>query len=179
MSRIGKQPILLPEGVSCKIEDGLVVIKGQKGELKQKIKDPRVSVKLVDGKILVERLSEAKQVKALHGLYRALINNMVIGTTKGFEKELVLHGVGWKTSMEGTTLKLLVGYSHPVFFSPPAGITISTEKEKIKVSGIDKELVGEVAAKIRRVRPVEPYKGKGIRYSNEYVRRKVGKTGVK
>ncbi len=178
MSRIGRLPVLIENGVSCKIEDGFFKAKGPKGELERMI-HPKITVKIEDRKIIVSRGSEDKFTKALHGLTRALINNMVIGVTKGFEKELLLSGVGWKVAMKEKDLILNVGYSHPIVFPSPEGITIQTEKEKIKVSGIDKELVGETAARIRKVRCVEPYKGKGIRYSDEIVRRKVGKQGAK
>lgn len=178
MSRIGRLPILLKKDISCKIEDGTITIQGPKGTLKKSI-HPKIIVRIEDGKILVERKDEERATKALHGLTRALINNMVIGVTDGFSKELLISGIGWKVGMKGNDLILNVGYSHPVTFSPPDGITLQTEKEKIKVSGIDKELVGEVASRIRRIRPVEPYKGKGIRYIDEIVRRKAGKQGVK
>lgn len=178
MSRIGRLPILLKSGISCKIEDGILSIQGPKGMLKRAI-HPKIIVKIEDSKISVERKDEERSTKALHGLTRALINNMVIGVTEGFEKELILSGVGWKAEMKENNLVLNVGYSHPVIFPCPPGITIQTEKEKIKVSGIDKELVGETAARIRRIRPAEPYKGKGIRYIDEIIRRKAGKQGVK
>lgn len=171
-------PVLIEGGVSCSITDGLFKIRGPKGTLEMSI-HPKIMVEIKDGKIFVQRKDEERSVRALHGLTRSLINNMVIGVTKGFEKELLLSGVGWKVGMKERDLILNVGYSHPVVFSPPEGITIQTEKEKIKVFGIDKELVGEIAARIRRIRAVEPYKGKGIRYADEIVRRKAGKQGAK
>lgn len=178
MSRIGKLPISLEGSVTCSIENGLLKVKGPKGILEMPI-HPKVMVEIEDGKILVQRRDEERATRALHGLTRSLINNMVIGVTKGFEKELLLSGVGWKVGMKEKDLVLNVGYSHPIIFSPPEGITIQTEKEKIKISGIDKGLVSETAARIRRIRAVEPYKGKGIRYVDEIVRRKAGKQGAK
>ncbi|MEW6679664.1 MAG: 50S ribosomal protein L6 [bacterium] len=176
MSRIGRLPVEIEEGVSCKIEDGSLKVKGPKGELERKIPG-RIGVRIEGKKIIVSREDEERATKSLHGLTRTLINNMITGVTKGFEKEMLLSGVGWKVGMKDKDLILNVGYSHPVVFSPPKGITIQTDKEKIRVSGIDKELVGEISARIRRIRPVEPYKGKGIRYADEVVRRKAGKTG--
>jgi len=178
MSRIGRLPILIEKGVSCKIENGFFSVKGPKGELERGI--PKgISIKIEGEKLYVERGSDDRSIRALHGLTRSLINNMIIGVVKGFEKELLLSGVGWKVGMKDKDLVLNVGYSHPVVFTPPEGITIETSKERIRVFGIDKELVGETAARIRRIRPVEPYKGKGIRYIDEIVRRKAGKQGVK
>jgi large subunit ribosomal protein L6 len=180
MSRVGKKPIKLPEGVKVDIKDRNILVESQKGSLSLAIPE-NITVKTNDNDrlIIVERSSNKHKIKALHGTIRQLINNMVIGVTKGFEKELICEGLGYKLSMEGKSLKLEVGYSHPVIFTPPDGINIELkEKNIIVVKGIDKYLVGETAAKIRRIRPVEPYKLKGIRYKDEYIKRKAGKSGT-
>ena len=178
MSRIGKAPIDLPAGVEVKYDDNTVVVKGPKGSLSQVI-DPRLGVSIDDGVLTVSRDSEDREVRALHGLSRALIANMVLGVSAGYSKELQAVGVGYRGALKGKTLELQVGYSHPVAIEAPEGITFEVpEPTKLIVSGIDKQLVGQVAANIRAVRPPEPYKGKGIRYADEYVRRKAGKAGV-
>jgi large subunit ribosomal protein L6 len=178
MSRIGKAPIELPSGVELTNEGNVVVVKGPKGSLKQEI-DPRVSLSIEDGVVTVARDNDEREVRALHGLYRALIANMVIGVSAGYSKELQAVGVGYRGALKGSTLELQVGYSHPVAIEAPEGITFEVpEPTKFIVSGIDKQLVGQVAANIRAVRPPEPYKGKGIRYVDEYVRRKAGKAGA-
>lgn len=178
MSRIGKAPIELPSGVELTTEGNVVVVKGPKGSLRQEI-DPRVSLSIDDGVVSVVRDNDDREVRALHGLYRALIANMVIGVSTGYSKELQAVGVGYRGSLKGNTLELQVGYSHPVSIEAPEGITFEVpEPTKFIVSGIDKQLVGQVAANIRAVRPPEPYKGKGIRYADEYVRRKAGKAGA-
>jgi large subunit ribosomal protein L6 len=178
MSRIGIAPIDLSEGVEVKYADNTVVVKGPKGSLSQVI-DPRIGVSVDDGVVTVSRDSEDREVRALHGLSRALIANMVIGVSAGYSKELQAVGVGYRGALKGKTLELQVGYSHPVAIEAPEGITFEVpEPTKFIVSGIDKQLVGQVAANIRAVRPPEPYKGKGIRYADEYVRRKAGKAGV-
>ena len=178
MSRIGKAPIDLPAGVEVKYDDNTVVVKGPKGSLSQVI-DPRLGVSIEDGVVTVSRDSEDREVRALHGLSRALIANMVLGVSAGYSKELQAVGVGYRGALKGKTLELQVGYSHPVAIEAPEGITFEVpEPTKFIVSGIDKQLVGQVAANIRAVRPPEPYKGKGIRYADEYVRRKAGKAGV-
>ena len=178
MSRIGKAPIDLPAGVAVKYDDNTVVVKGPKGSLSQVI-DPRIGVSIDDGVVTVSRNSEDREVRALHGLSRALIANMVLGVSAGYSKELQAVGVGYRGALKGKTLELQVGYSHPVAIEAPEGITFEVpEPTKFIVSGIDKQLVGQVAANIRAVRPPEPYKGKGIRYADEYVRRKAGKAGV-
>ncbi|HEX4205364.1 MAG TPA: 50S ribosomal protein L6 [Ktedonobacteraceae bacterium] len=184
MSRIGRAPIAVPEKVQVNWnENNLVTVKGPKGELSYKV-DPALSLKLEDGQILVSRPSESKEHKAKHGLYRSLINNMVVGVTTGYTKQLEIHGVGYRAVKSGQNLVITVGYSHPVEVQPPKGITVAvdgvdaaTKATKISVSGIDKQLVGEVAASIRRIRKPEPYKGKGIRYAGEKIRRKAGKSG--
>ena len=178
MSRIGKSPIDLPSGVEVKVADGVVTVKGPKGSLTQEIQ-PSMSVGIEDGTVTVSRDSEERHVRALHGLTRSLINNMVIGVTDGYSKELTAVGVGYRASLKGRNLELLVGFSHPVSIDAPDGISFDVpEPTKIIVSGIDKQMVGQVAANIRAVRPPEPYKGKGIRYADEHVRRKAGKAGV-
>jgi len=178
MSRIGNSPISLPAGVEVKVNGDTVAVKGPKGSLTQAISST-ISVAVDDGILTVARENDERENRALHGLTRALINNMVIGVTDGYTKELTAVGVGYRAALKGKTLELLVGFSHPVSIDAPEGITFEVpEPTKIIVSGIDKQKVGQVAANIRAVRPPEPYKGKGIRYSDEYVRRKAGKAGV-
>ena len=178
MSRIGKLPVTLPNGVEINVGQGEVRVKGPKGELTQHILSNVVDVKVEDGKVVVERKGEAKPHRSAHGLTRTLINNMVEGVSKGFRKSLEIQGVGYRASKAGENLNLSLGYSHPVVFTPPQGITLSVEgTNKIHVDGIDKQQVGQVAAKIRALREPEPYKGKGIRYVGEVVRKKLGKAG--
>jgi large subunit ribosomal protein L6 len=179
MSRIGKLPVKIPQGVEVKIEGNTVAVKGPKGSLSREIhKDMKINSE--NDTIIVERPSDNKQHKALHGLTRTLLYNMVHGVVNGYEKRLSLEGVGYRAVKQGNKLVLTVGYSHPVEIDPPAGIEFEVPAaNKIVVKGIDKELVGLVAANIRAVREPEPYKGKGIRYENEVVRRKEGKTGAK
>lgn len=174
MSRIGKLPIKLPEGVSVKIENRRILIKGVKGEL-EKILPKEIDVEIKDSVINLTVKSKSKSVKALHGTYRALIFNMVKGVNEGWKKELEIVGTGYRALVEGRDLVLTVGYSHPVTIQAPEGISFKVEKMIITVEGIDKELVGLISAKIRAVRPPEPYKGKGIKYLNEEIRRKAGK----
>ncbi len=175
MSRIGKQPIELPSGVNVAISPGRVQVNGPLGELSQNV-PPRMLVEQDDGTLVVKRPTERGDDRALHGLTRSLIANMVEGVTKGFEKRLELQGVGYRASLRGTDLELNVGFSHPVVVKPPQGISFEVpEATSVLVKGIDKQQVGEIAAEVRKVRPPEPYKGKGIRYEGEYVRRKVGK----
>ena len=180
MSRIGKMPIAIPAGVTVEIaENNQVTVKGPKGELSRQM-PAEMTIKQEDGHVIVERPNDLKRNKAFHGLTRALINNMVIGVTEGFKKTLIINGVGYRAAMQGTTLNLTLGYSHPVNYPTPEGLTIEVpEQTKIVVSGINKELVGQCAAEIRSFRAPEPYKGKGIKYEDEYIRRKVGKTGAK
>ena len=178
MSRIGKMPVVIPSGVTVDIEEGLVRVKGPRGELTQTLR-PEVSLALEDGELTVTRESDAKPHRALHGLTRARVANMVRGVTEGFQKSLELQGVGYRAEKRGNTLVLTVGYSHPVEYPEPDGVSISTPAPTvIVVEGADKQRVGQAAAEIRQVRPPEPYKGKGIRYQGEHVRRKAGKTGV-
>ncbi len=177
MSRIGKRPIPIPAGVDVHIADGLVRVSGPKGQLELQV-HPQMIIERVDGVVQVRRPSDERFFKQLHGLYRTLIANLVQGVTQGFRKDLEIHGVGYRAALEGKTLVLNVGYSHPVRIDPPPGISFIVESPtRVSVVGIDKQLVGEVAAQIRRVRPPEPYQGKGIRYAGEVIRRKAGKTG--
>lgn len=177
MSRIGSQPVTLPDGVDVKVDGSTVTVKGSKGELNRLFHE-RMGFDVEDGVITVTRPDDTRESRALHGLSRALLNNMVLGVSDGFSKELEIQGVGYRVTLKGRDLELAVGYSHSVMVPAPEGITFEVpEQTKIIVSGIDKELVGQVAADIRKVRPPEPYKGKGIRYVGEYVRRKAGKAG--
>lgn len=178
MSRIGVKPIPVPGTVTIDVGTGNAVsVKGPKGQLQQKL-SPRVEIVREDGLVRVVRSSENREVKALHGLTRSLLNNMVVGVTDGYTKTLEIQGVGYRAQMQGKNLVLNVGYSHPVNLVPADGITFAVEgNNRVLVSGIDKQVVGEEAARIRGVRPPEPYKGKGIRYAGEFVRRKAGKAG--
>jgi large subunit ribosomal protein L6 len=178
MSRIGKLPVTVPQGVTVTINKNAVVVKGPKGELRQDF-PPEIEIKEEDGKIVATRSSDHRLHRAKHGLVRSLINNMVVGVSSGFKRDLYIEGVGYKAEVQGQKLQLNLGYSHPVIFEPPQGISFSVDKtgRELAVAGSDKELVGEIAARIRRVRPPEPYKGKGVRYKNEKVRRKAGKAG--
>ena len=179
MSRIGKQPIPVPEKVEVRVAGSRVTVKGPKGTLEQDFV-PHITVEVSDGMVIVSRPTDKPKDRALHGLTRALINNMVVGVTEGFERVLEIQGVGYRASLQGKNLHLALGFSHPVTVEPPAGIEFTLDgTTTIKVSGIDKQLVGQVAAQVRAWRKPEPYKGKGIRYQGEYVRRKVGKAGVK
>ena len=178
MSRVGKLPIPMPDGVSVEISSDHLVVKGKKGELTTPVPEG-ISFELEDGKLVATRASEAKQTRAYHGLARALAANAVAGVTEGFTRELHIQGVGYRAAMQGKTLNMSLGFSHPVEFPVPEGVAISTpDQTKILIEGIDKQLVGETAAQIRRIRPPDAYKGKGIRYSDETVRTKVGKSGV-
>lgn len=177
MSRIGKLPIDIPEKVDVKINDNNVTVKGPKGELTKDF-SPRISISVEDNKIIVDRPSDEKQDRSLHGLTRSMITSMIEGVTEGFEKKLEMVGVGYNAKVKGKDLELEVGYSHPVTIKATENIEFSVEKNtNITVKGIDKQQVGEMAAKIRAVRKPEPYKGKGIKYADEHIRRKVGKTG--
>jgi large subunit ribosomal protein L6 len=178
LSRVGKNPILVPSGVKVKIDNNEITVSGPKGELKREV-HPSLKVETSENRILVLRFSNSKFHKSLHGLSRALIANMVEGVIHGFKKALEIQGIGYKAELIGKKLNLSLGLSHPILFSPPEGIKIDLESpSKIVVSGMDKELVGLVAAKIRSFRPPEPYKGKGIRYEGEVVRKKAGKTAT-
>ena len=178
MSRIGKLPVAVPSGVNVTLADGEVAVKGPKGELRQHILSQVVDVKLEEGKVVVARKGDAKPHRSAHGLTRTLISNMVEGVSKGFRKSLEIQGVGYRATKAGEKLNLSIGYSHPIVFEAPKGISLSVEgTNKIHVDGIDKQQVGQVAAQIRELRPPEPYKGKGIRYAGEVVRKKLGKAG--
>lgn len=178
MSRIGKQPIEIPAKVEVSVKGSTVTVKGPKGTLERTVTD-RVTVKVEDDQVVVERVDDERASRAQHGLFRALIANMVVGVSDGYSKELAIQGVGYRAAMKGSNLELQVGFSHSVVMETPDGVSIEVpEPTKITVTGIDKELVGQTAANIRKVKPPEPYKGKGIRYVGEYVRRKAGKAGV-
>jgi large subunit ribosomal protein L6 len=177
MSRIGNKPVDVPQGVDVRIDGSVVTVKGSKGELARTFHE-RIAFDLEDGAVNVTRPDDGRESRALHGLSRALLANMVAGVSDGFRKELEIHGVGYRATLKGSDIELLVGFSHPVIVEAPDGITFEVpEPTRIAVSGIDKEQVGQIAANIRKVRPPEPYKGKGIRYVGEYVRRKAGKAG--
>jgi large subunit ribosomal protein L6 len=179
MSRIGKKPIPIPDKVTVTIDGRTITVKGSKGELQRTLPEG-VTLKQEDGQILVERINESRMARERHGLCRTLVANMVEGVSQGYERKLEIQGVGYRAAVQGANLNLNMGYSHPVLIEPPAGIAFVVEgNTNVTVSGIDKELVGNTAAKVRAVRPPEPYKGKGIRYQGEKVRRKVGKTGGK
>ena len=183
MSRIGKAPISLPSGVTLTVDKSAVTVKGPKGELVQEI-HPDITCKVEDGTVTLERPTEQKRHKAMHGLYRSLVNNAVVGVSEGFKKELELVGVGYKASNQGNVLELNLGYSHSIFFAVPEDVSVVTEtakgqNPKITLESTDKQLIGQVAAKIKSLRKVEPYKGKGIRFVGEIVRRKAGKTAGK
>lgn len=178
MSRIGKRPIPIPEGVKVITEDDVITVEGQKGILQRKI-HPGIKVSVEDGKIFVSRSSDQRQLKALHGLTRTLLANMVQGVTEGFKKTLEIVGVGYRAEVKGNILNLTLGYSHPVSFEVPHGVSVHVERQTlITVEGIDKYQVGQVAAKIRDFRKPDSYKGKGIRYTDEKLRRKVGKAST-
>ena len=179
MSRIGNSPITVPAGVEVKIDGQLVEVKGPKGSLSHTVAEPITVEKGEDGQLLVKRPDDARQSKALHGLSRTLVNNLIVGVTDGYEKKLEIVGVGYRAIAKGPSdLELALGFSHPVNIKAPEGITFNVESAtKFSVIGIDKQLVGEVAANIRKLRKPEPYKGKGIRYAGEHVRRKAGKAG--
>ncbi len=179
MSRIGKMPIAIPAGVTVEIaENNKVTVKGPKGTL-ERVLVPEMEIKQEGAEITVSRPNDLKRMKSLHGLTRTLINNMIIGVTNGYEKTLEINGVGYRAAKQGKTLTLTLGYSHPVVMEDPEGITTEVKDNQIIVSGISKEAVGQYAAVIRDKKKPEPYKGKGIKYSNEVIRRKVGKTGKK
>lgn len=177
MSRIGKMPIPLPSGVDVAVDGRRVTVKGPKGTLTRDFHE-RVRVEVTDGTVVVHRADDSREAKSLHGLSRALLANMVAGVSQGFRKDLEIMGVGYRAALKGNDLELQLGFSHPVVYRAPEGIDFEVpEPTKVVVSGIDKELVGQVAADIRKIRPPEPYKGKGVRYSGERIRRKAGKAG--
>lgn len=176
MSRIGKQPVEIPSGVEVKLSEQAVEVKGPKGQLSTPT-HPLVGYEMEDGKVVLTRKDESRKARAQHGLRRALLANCVHGVNKGYEKTLEVIGVGYKVQVQGQNVVLNVGFSHPVDFPLPKGIEAKVEGSKLTIMGVDKEAVGEVAAKIRRVRPPEPYKGKGIKYLDEQIKRKAGKSG--
>lgn len=184
MSRIGNKPINLIEGVTVEVDgSNLVTVKGPKGELSQQV-DPDLKLSIEDGVVSVSRPTEQKRHKAMHGLYRSLIANMVEGVTNGYKKELELVGVGFKATAQGKLLELNLGHSHSIFFQVPDELSVAAETQKgknpiVTLEGIDKQLIGQVAAKIRSLRKIEPYKGKGVRFVGEHIRRKAGKTAAK
>ena len=175
MSRIGKNPIVIPEGVKIELNDDLIKVSGAKGLQSWSI-HANIKVKLTDDTILIDRIDNSSLSRSLHGTTRQIIYNMVIGVSVGFEKELEIVGVGYQASLEGNRLRLQIGYSHDIYFDLPEGINVTADRTIIKISGVDKQLVGSVASKIRSFRKPEPYKGKGIRFKDEYIRIKQGKT---
>ncbi len=179
MSRIGKLPIEVPKGVKVEVKGNTVVVQGPKGTLQQDFL-PQVSFAIDEKEVKVSRKDDTKQSKALHGLYRNLVNNMVIGVSQGFQKTLIINGVGYRAEIVGKSLLMNLGFSNPVEYPIPEGLSITCEgNNKVIVSGIDKQRVGQVSSEIRSIRPPEPYKGKGIKYETETIRRKIGKSGVK
>ncbi|MCY1152005.1 MAG: 50S ribosomal protein L6 [Sphaerochaetaceae bacterium] len=177
MSRIGKMPVALPAGVKVTVKDGILSVEGPKGKLTQEVRK-EVSFDVQKEQIVVTRKDESKASRSFHGLYRQLLNNMIVGVTKGYTKNLIVNGVGYRAEVKGNLLVLNLGYSNIIEFVIPEGITITVEgQNKIAVSAIDKQLVGQTAAEIRSLRKPEPYKGKGVRYEDEVIRRKVGKSG--
>jgi large subunit ribosomal protein L6 len=178
MSRIGKLPISVPSGVDVSIDGRTVTVKGPKGTLSHTVIEPITVERDDDGVIQLKRPDDERRSKAMHGLSRTLVNNLVVGVTAGYEKKLEIHGVGYRVALKGSTLEFALGFSHPVAIPAPEGITFTVETPtRFSVSGIDKQLVGETAANIRKLRKPDPYKGKGVRYAGEVIRRKVGKTG--
>lgn len=179
MSKVGKLPVAIPAGVTVTVANNVVTVKGPKGELKQDFSSD-VKVEVKDNEVVVSLENTTKQANAFHGLYRNLINNMVVGVTTGFTKTLVITGVGYRAEIQGKILMLNLGFSNDIFVTIPEGLTVTADAQgKVTISGISKQLVGEFSVQIRKLRMPEPYKGKGIRYENEVIRRKVGKTGVK
>lgn len=178
MSRIGLKPVTVPKGVTVAVKNNLLTVKGSKGELIQNFL-PEVSFDIKDCEVVVSRKDDSKRAKSMHGLYRKLLENMVIGVTDGFSKALIINGVGYRAEVKGKSILFNLGYSTSIEYMMPEGITAVVEGNKVTVSGISKEKVGLVASEIRGLRPPEPYKGKGIKYETEHIRRKVGKSGVK
>jgi len=178
MSRVGKLPVKLPQGVKVAVSGGLVSVQGPKGRATQALPEG-IACEVVENEIRVSRADETKRQKALHGLMRSLLSNAVRGVSEGFSRQLQIEGIGYRAQLQGTDLNLTLGFSHPVVYKVPEGITVTLEGQtKIAVSGTDRQRVGQVAAEIRGLKPPEPYKGKGIRYADEHVKRKVGKTGA-
>ena len=177
MSRIGKKPITVPKGVTVSLKGQEIAVKGPKGELKRAVA-PLVKVAVDKSSVTITRESDEGPIRARHGLVRALINNMVEGVTKGFERKLEINGVGFRAEVKGPTLTMALGFSHPVNFSLPKGVTATVDKNIVILAAVDRELLGATAAKVRELRPPEPYKGKGVKYVEEVIKRKVGKTGA-
>ena len=178
MSRVGRKPIPIKKGVTVSLKDKAISVKGPKGELSATV-HKNIGVEIKDNHVLFTRADDEKENRALHGLWRALVQNMIVGVTEGYSKKLEIVGVGYRAEMKGKKLQLLLGYSHPIIFGPPDGIKIEAPTQtNITISGIDKQLVGLVASKIRAFRPPEPYKGKGVKYEGEYIRRKAGKAAA-
>jgi len=179
MSRIGKQPVTIPDGVTVTLEEASIEVKGPKGTLSAAL-PPSVEARIEDGQVVFKPLAKDKPTRSLYGLVRALTNNMVMGVTNGFAKDLEILGVGYRADVKGRVLNLTLGFSHPVEVPVPEGLDVKMDgNTKIRIEGIDKHQVGQFASEIRKIRPPEPYKGKGVRYADEHVRRKVGKTGAK
>jgi large subunit ribosomal protein L6 len=179
MSRIGLTPVDIPSGVTISVKDNTLTVKGSKGELSQTCHSA-ITFDVQEKQVMVQRKNEAKQTRALHGLYRSLLNNMVIGVSEGFKRTLLINGVGYRAELQGKNLNFSLGYSHPITYVLPDDVKAEVEgNNKVVLSSISKESIGNVAAEIRSLRPPEPYKGKGIKYEDEYIRRKVGKAGVK
>ena len=179
MSRIGKLPVEIPAGVNISVNDGVIAVSGPNGELRQDFRS-EISIAIEDGKAILDRVDDSKVAKSYHGLYRKLVANMVEGVSKGFSKTLVIIGVGYRAELNDHGLTLNLGYSNPIDYPLAEGLTASVEgNTRIVISGADKQLVGQASAEIRSLRPPEPYKGKGVRYEDEYVRRKIGKAGIK
>lgn len=178
MSRVGRKPIEITKGVTVSLKQKVITVKGPQGELSATIHH-NINVEIKENQVLFTRKNEEKENKALHGLWRALVQNMINGVTTGYSKKLEIVGVGYRAEMKGKKLQLLLGYSHPILFGPPEGVKIETPTQtNITISGIDRQLVGLVASKIRSFRPPEPYKGKGVKYAGEYIRRKAGKAAA-
>lgn len=179
MSRIGRQPVAIPSGVTIAVDGQVVTVKGPKGELSHTVAEP-ITVEQGEDGLEVKRPDDGRDSRSLHGLTRTLIHNMVVGVTEGYEKKLEIHGTGYRVLAKGSNLEFALGFSHPVVVEPPSGITFAVENQtRFSVQGIDKQLVGEVAANIRKLRKPDPYKAKGVRYAGEHIRRKVGKAGKK
>jgi len=177
MSRVGRKPVALPKGVNVTVNNGLVAVKGPKGELKKAV-PTGVSVKTAGQELTVERADDSRENRSKHGMMRALVANMVKGVSDGFERRLEINGVGYRAEVAGQKLTMALGFSHPVIFELPKGISAKVDKNIVILMGIDREMLGETASKIREIRPPEPYKGKGIKYVEEHIKRKVGKTGA-
>lgn len=179
MSRVGKLPISIPDGVKVEVKDNVVKVEGPKGAIEQEF-IPQISVKTGDSQVVIERKNDTKEARSYHGLYRQLVQNMITGVSKGFQRVLLVNGVGYRAEVSGDTLHLNLGYSNPIEYVIPEGITITVEgQNKLFVSGIDNQKVGQTSAEIRSLRPPEPYKAKGIKYEDERIVRKIGKSGVK